>query len=365
VAGTAASASDAIDGNDGAVTTVGATIRAEAKPGKAAALLGAVGTSVEAGRLAPARRGTSWAGTCPDHKAPTTATQQTFRIPISLVSIHQMGSKQGKGSRHGHLVWNTQQRMTRWCVRPKEKATWPSQAAPMRPRLFHDAFVSVKPHQEGISRSIQLHVAVSRMSRPEGQQKKAYTPQEVGTQPYQHHLPAKRTRSHTMMNKVILIGRMGKDPDLKTFANGGALANLRVITNQVWKDRQTGAFRERADGHNIVVHQAEAAKRLANVLKKGDLVQIEGTLENRQWTDQEGRTRWVTEIVVRGGGGTVKRLGGHRQGIPTGGQTMADTAGDLALQDAPEAPTEEVTGTPPSEDIDFFDSGFDDGFGTP
>jgi single-strand DNA-binding protein len=168
---------------------------------------------------------------------------------------------------------------------------------------------------------------------------------------------------HTMMNKVILIGRMGKDPDLKTFSNGGALANLRVITNQVWKDRQTGAFRERTDGHNVVVQQADAAKRLAGVLKKGDLVQIEGALENRQWTDQEGRTRWVTEVVVRGGGGTVKRLGGYKQATtaeveadaPTNTQTTQNQS-DQVQESPPVAPVDE---------IDFFDSGFDEGFGNP
>lgn len=163
-----------------------------------------------------------------------------------------------------------------------------------------------------------------------------------------------------MMNKVILIGRMGKDPELKTFASGGALANLRVITNQVWKDRQTGGFKERTDGHNVVVHQAEAAKRLSNTLKKGDLVQIEGSLENRQWVDQEGRTRWVTEIVVRGGGGTVKRLGTR---------AVQNTDATSHAGHNPEQPAStEAEDTPSAADgghveIDFFDDGFGEGFG--
>lgn len=163
-----------------------------------------------------------------------------------------------------------------------------------------------------------------------------------------------------MMNKVILIGRMGKDPELKTFASGGALANLRVITNQAWKDRQTGAFKERTDGHNVVVHQADAAKRLSNTLKKGDLVQIEGSLENRQWTDQEGRTRWVTEIVVRGGGGTVKRLG-TRTGPATDATSHTVPNPEQAATTEPEHAPSAADGG--DVEIDFFDDGFGEGFG--
>ena len=98
------------------------------------------------------------------------------------------------------------------------------------------------------------------------------------------------------VNKVILVGRLGQDPDVKYTPSGAAVANFSVATNRVWKD-QDGAVQKRTDWHRIVVWR-KWAEFSGNYLKKGSLVYIEGRLETRTWTDQNNVTRYTTEVIA-------------------------------------------------------------------
>lgn len=97
------------------------------------------------------------------------------------------------------------------------------------------------------------------------------------------------------VNKVILVGSLGADPDYKTFPNGGAIANFSIATSEKWQDKNTGDWKENTEWHRIVCHNrlGEIAKQY---LKKGAKVYIEGSLRTRQWTDQNGQQRYTTEV---------------------------------------------------------------------
>ena len=148
-----------------------------------------------------------------------------------------------------------------------------------------------------------------------------------------------------MMNKVLLIGRLARDAELREFSNGGAIAILRVMTNRAWRDRTTGEMRERSEGHTVVVHAQAVARRLAETLKKGHMVYVEGMLENRNWQDTAGQTRYVTEVVVRLYLGTVRKVP-----VPHGTHTPAkadNTDSDSAI-------TQHESPENAAEEIDFF-----------
>jgi single-strand DNA-binding protein len=108
--------------------------------------------------------------------------------------------------------------------------------------------------------------------------------------------------------KVMILGLLGKDAEVKRFNNGGAVMNLRVATSETWKDRESGERQERTQWHNVVVRNQTLSDRLERYLKKGTRVYIEGTLETRKYT-AEGVERSVTEIVVKPYGGELKLLG--------------------------------------------------------
>lgn len=101
------------------------------------------------------------------------------------------------------------------------------------------------------------------------------------------------------VNKVIIIGRLGRDPEIRTFQSGGKVCNLRVATSETWKDRSTGEKKERTEWHSVAVFQEGAANFAEQYLKKGALVYIEGQLETRKWQDQSGQDRYSTEVAVR------------------------------------------------------------------
>ena len=101
------------------------------------------------------------------------------------------------------------------------------------------------------------------------------------------------------VNKVIIVGNLGQDPEIRTFQNGGKIANLRIATSETWKDKNSGERREKTEWHSIVLH-AEPLVRLAEqYLRKGMKVYIEGQLETRKWQDQSGADRYSTEIALR------------------------------------------------------------------
>jgi len=117
------------------------------------------------------------------------------------------------------------------------------------------------------------------------------------------------------VNKVILIGNLGQDPEVKSFQNGGRIANLRIATSESWKDRQTGERKERTEWHTVVLQSDGLVGVAERYLRKGSKVYIEGQLRTRKWQDQSGNDRYSTEVSVGGIGGVLTML----DGAPGGG----------------------------------------------
>lgn len=118
------------------------------------------------------------------------------------------------------------------------------------------------------------------------------------------------------VNKVILIGNLGADPEVKSFQNGGRIANLRIATSEQWKDKNTGERKERTEWHTVVLNSDGLVGVAERYLRKGSKVYIEGQLRTRKWQDQSGNDRYTTEISVGGMGGVLTML----DGAPGGGQ---------------------------------------------
>lgn len=110
------------------------------------------------------------------------------------------------------------------------------------------------------------------------------------------------------LNKVMLIGNLGADPEVRTFQNGGKVCNLRVATSERWKDRETGEPQERTEWHTVAIFNEGLVRVAEQYLRKGSKVYIEGQLQTRKWQDQEGNDRYSTEVVLRGWGGTLHML---------------------------------------------------------
>jgi single-strand DNA-binding protein len=111
------------------------------------------------------------------------------------------------------------------------------------------------------------------------------------------------------VNKVILIGNLGQDPEVKSFQNGGRIANLRIATSESWKDRNTGERKERTEWHTVVLQSDGLVGVAERFLRKGSKVYIEGSLRTRKWQDQSGNDRYTTEISV-GMNGVMTMLDG-------------------------------------------------------
>ncbi len=122
------------------------------------------------------------------------------------------------------------------------------------------------------------------------------------------------------LNKVMLIGNLERDPEVRSFQNGGKVCNLRIATSESWRDRTTGERKERTEWHSVAIHAEGLVKIAEQYLKKGTKVYIEGQLETRKWQDQGGNDRYSTEIVLRPYNGTMTILsGGAGQGEDRGG----------------------------------------------
>lgn len=117
------------------------------------------------------------------------------------------------------------------------------------------------------------------------------------------------------LNKVMLIGNLGADPEVREFQNGGAVCNLRIATSEQWKDRNTGERQERTEWHSVAIFSEGLINVAKSYLRKGSKVYVEGQLQTRKWQDQNGQDRYSTEIVLRGFNGTLTML----DGAPGGG----------------------------------------------
>lgn len=129
------------------------------------------------------------------------------------------------------------------------------------------------------------------------------------------------------VNKVILVGNLGRDPEVRTFQNGGKVCNLRIATSENWKDRNTGERRERTEWHSVAIFNEGLVRVAEQYLRKGSKVYLEGQLQTRKWQDQSGQDRYSTEVVLQGFGSTMVMLdargeggGGQSGGYGGGGQ---------------------------------------------
>jgi single-strand DNA-binding protein len=126
------------------------------------------------------------------------------------------------------------------------------------------------------------------------------------------------------VNKVILIGNLGRDPEARSFPNGGKVVNLRIATSERWRDRNTGENKERTEWHSVAIFNENLARIAEQYLRKGSKVYIEGQLETRKWQDQSGQDRYTTEVVLRQYRGELTLLDG-RGDAPSGGAPDYDS----------------------------------------
>lgn len=126
------------------------------------------------------------------------------------------------------------------------------------------------------------------------------------------------------VNKVILVGNLGADPEVKSFQNGGKVCNLRIATSESWKDRMSGEKKERTEWHTVAIFSEGLAGVAERFLRKGSKVYLEGQLRTRKWQDQSGNDRYSTEVVLQGPGAVLTMLDGAPGG---GGQSGGRSSG--------------------------------------
>jgi len=127
------------------------------------------------------------------------------------------------------------------------------------------------------------------------------------------------------VNKVILVGNLGKDPESRTFANGGKVVSFSVATSENWKDRSSGERKEKTEWHNVSIFSEGLARVAEQYLRKGSKVYLEGQLETRKWQDQSGNDRYTTDVVLRNFNSAMVLLDGRDGG---GGGRGGDFGGD-------------------------------------
>lgn len=149
--------------------------------------------------------------------------------------------------------------------------------------------------------------------------------------------------AHRGVNKVILVGNLGNDPEIRYLPSGGAVANITLATSESWRDKATGEMKEQTEWHRVVLF-GKLAEVAGEYLRKGSQVYIEGQLRTRKWTDQSGADKYITEVVVNVGG-TMQMLGGKQSGNQQGTgnqpqQSSPQRGGDAPadLEDIPFAP---------------------------
>jgi single-strand DNA-binding protein len=138
------------------------------------------------------------------------------------------------------------------------------------------------------------------------------------------------------VNKVILVGNLGKDPEIRRTQDGRPIANLSVATSETWRDKATGERKEKTEWHRVVIFNEGLCKVAEQYLKKGAKVYIEGALQTRKWTDQSGVEKYSTEVVLQGFNSTLTMLDGRSGG--GGGSFADDSGGDFGVSSPSSAP---------------------------
>ena len=121
------------------------------------------------------------------------------------------------------------------------------------------------------------------------------------------------------VNKVIIVGNLGRDPEVRTFQNGGKVVNLNIATSETWRDKASGERKERTEWHRVAILNENLGNIAEKYLKKGSKVYVEGQLETRKWQDQSGAERYSTEVVLRPYRGELTLLDGRNEGGSGGG----------------------------------------------
>ena len=150
------------------------------------------------------------------------------------------------------------------------------------------------------------------------------------------------------INKVILVGNLGKDPEMRYTPGGAAIANITIATSESWKDKQTGEQQEKTEWHRVVFFN-RLAEIVGEYLKKGSQVYVEGRLQTRKWQDQSGQDRYTTEIVA----GEMQMLGGRGGGSSMGGDDQFDQTPRPAPRPATPAPAAQPIADDFDDDIPF------------
>lgn len=157
------------------------------------------------------------------------------------------------------------------------------------------------------------------------------------------------------VNKVILVGNLGQDPEVRYMPSGGAVANITLATSESWRDKATGEMKEQTEWHRVVLF-GKLAEVAGEYLRKGSQVYIEGQLRTRKWTDQAGAEKYTTEVVVNVGG-TMQMLGGRQGGgAPAGGGQSQQQGGNQFSGGAQSRPQQQSAPAPSNEPpMDFDD----------
>ncbi|MBX9707583.1 MAG: single-stranded DNA-binding protein [Caulobacteraceae bacterium] len=116
------------------------------------------------------------------------------------------------------------------------------------------------------------------------------------------------------VNKVILVGNLGRDPEIRTTPNGDRIANLSLATSETWRDKSSGERKEKTEWHRVAIFNDNIVKVVENYVKKGSTIYVEGQLQTRKWTDQQGVEKYTTEVVIGRFNGNLTLLGGRGEG---------------------------------------------------
>ena len=157
------------------------------------------------------------------------------------------------------------------------------------------------------------------------------------------------------VNKVILIGNLGRDPEVRSFPNGGKVCNLRIATSENWKDRNTGERREKTEWHSVAIFSEPLVRVAEQYLRKGSKIYIEAQLETRKWQDQSGQDRYSTEVVLRPYTSTLTMLDGRGDNAGGGGGYGGGSGGggyDQGYDSGPAPADPYGGGSRPSNDMD-------------
>jgi single-strand DNA-binding protein len=153
------------------------------------------------------------------------------------------------------------------------------------------------------------------------------------------------------VNKVILVGNLGADPEARSMGSGGEVVNLRVATSESWTDRQSGERKEKTEWHRVVIFNENLGKVAKSYLKKGSKVYLEGQIQSRSWTDNSGQEKWTTEIVLQRFRGELVLLDSRGGGGGGGGDDYGDSFGGGGTP----APRQQQRPAPASFDSDLDD----------